>query len=178
MALEVVRCSPTSRHGDAFVATDVKKGSFVVQSGTFTQADIDALPEGQKNKPGYAYVGSPKLVQAYDATIANMGEAYPVDKRIFVPEDADLNSSFETILAGSQALYYDNGDFRTTEYTNLTTTVVYGDYLKLSASGTLTDESNLKIQTTSTVARVIELADDHTSPADRRLHFRMVKVGV
>lgn len=178
MALEVVRAAPTARHGDAFVSADVTKGSFVVLSGTFSQSDIDSLPAGQKETPGYAYAGDPKLVQAWAGNVADTGPAYPVDKKIFVPEDADLDSSFETIKAGSQALYYDSGEFRTTEYTDLTTTVVYGDFLKLSASGTLTDEANLKVATNATVARVIELADDHASPGDRRLHFRMFKAGV
>jgi len=178
MALEVVRAAPTDRHGDAFVLTDVKKGTFVVLSGTMTASDIAGLPVGQKDKPGFASVGSPKLVRAYDDTVASRGKAFPVDKKIFIPENADLDTSFETIKAGAQALYYTDGEFRTTEYTDLTTTVVYGDWLRLSASGTLTDETDLKTGTNNSVARVIELADDHVSPGDRRLHFRMVQVGV
>lgn len=174
--LEIVRVPVTARVGTGYVNSDMKRGTFVVASGTFTASDISALPTTQRNKQGYASAGDLKLVKAYDGTFSSRGPAYPVDKRTTVPEGGD--SDYETIKAGSQVVYYTEGEFRTSEYTNLTTTVTFGDYLKLSASGTLTDETNLKTATANTVARVIGLFDDSSDLSERRLQFELVNVGV
>ena len=169
--LEVVNCPDNARHGDAFVASEMKKGTFVTVSGTFSAAEITALTAGQKSKPGYAYSGDPKLVQAYAGLT---GRCYPVDKKIFVPEDGDDATANENIKAGAGAIYYEEGEFRTSEFTDVTTTADFGDYLKLSASGTLTDESALTTETTASVARVIKL-NRTGAVAGHRLHFRLLR---
>ena len=176
MALEVLSAISENRQGQAYVSAAVKKGTFMVLSGTFSAADIAALPAGQKDIPGFAKSGSFKLVTAYDDTYQNKGPSYPVTKLIFVPEDGD--STFDTIKAGAQAVYFEGGRFRTSEYTDVSTTVVYGDFLKLTASGTLTDEATLKTATDSTVARVIALHNSNASPGDRRLEFKLTQSGV
>lgn len=176
MALEVLSSISESRQGQAFVNAAVKKGTFMVLSGTFSAGDIAALPAGQKDKPGFAKAGSFKLLTAYDATYQSRGPAYPVTKKIFVPEDSD--SSFDTIKAGAQALYFEGGRFRTSEYTDVSSAVVYGDFLKLTVSGTLTDEASLKLSTDNTVARVLALHDGLASPGDSRLEFKLTQSGV
>lgn len=174
---EIVNAPTHDMIGVAFAAQAVKKGTFMVASGTFTQADIDALPAGQKNKPGYAYVGSKKLVPAYGQTVAIQGPSYPVDKKIFKIENAD--SDEDIIPAGAQVVYYKSGEFRTSEFTDLISAgLTYGSYLKTSASGTLTEEAALATPTNSTVARVISLDNNHADSADHRLHFELINVGV
>lgn len=163
--LEIVNVPAEARKGDAYLATSMKKGTFVVMSGTFSAADIAALPAGQKNKPGYAYAGDKKLVKAY---AGDTGRCFPVDKKIFVPEDAD--SSSETIDAGAGVIYYTEGEFRTTEFTDVTSPV-FGEYLKLSTSGTLTDEASPFTETGASVARVIKLESTSGDASDHRLHF-------
>lgn len=174
--IEVIKCPPEARDGEGFVLTQMKRGTFVVASGTFTASDISGLPAAQKNKPGYAYSGKKKWVQAYAANLADRGPAYPIDKLTFVPEDADTD--YDTIKAGEQVVVYMGGRFRTSEYTNVTSTIVFGNYLKLSASGTLTDEATLTTATNQTVARTIALHSSNADPADRRLEIELFNVGV
>ncbi len=170
--LEVVNCPDNARHGGAYVATAMNKGTFVVISGTFSAAEIASLPANQKSIPGFAYEDDRKLVRAYAGLT---GRAYPVDKKIFVPEDADLATSNEQIVAGAGAIYYEEGEFRTNEFTDVTTTSIFGNYLKLSASGTLTDESTAFTETGESVARVIDLQRADADAIDHRLHYRLIR---
>ena len=169
--LEVVNCPDNARQGGAYVASVMNKGTFVVLSGTFSAAEITALPANQKSIPGFAYAGDRKLVVAYAGITER---CFPVDKKIFVPENADLATSNEQIKAGAGAIYYEEGEFRTSEFTDVTTTVVFGNYLKLSASGTLTDEATLFTETAASVARVIDLQRADADAVDHRLHFRLL----
>ena len=168
--LEVVNCPDNARHGGAYVASAMNKGTFVTVSGTFSAAEITALPANQKSRPGFAYENDRKLVQAYAGIT---GRCYPVDKLIFDPEDADTD--YDEISAGAGAIYYEEGEFRTNEFTDVTTTVVFGNYLKLSASGTLTDEAALTTETTASVARVIKIERQDADAVDHRLHYRLLR---
>jgi len=166
--LEIVNVPDNARQGDAYILTSMKRGTFVVLSGTFSASDVSGLPSGQKNKPGYASSGDKKLVKAYAGLT---GRCYPVDKLVFVPEDADTDH--DSIDAGAMVVYYMDGEFRTTEYTNVTSPV-FGEYLKLSASGTLTDEGSPYTETSASVARVVKLDSTSSDPSERRLQFRLI----
>ena len=157
---------PDSARKYGFVLTQMRKGTFVVQSGTFSAGEISALPAGQKNIPGYASAGDLKLVQAY---VGATGRCFPVNKHIFVPEGADDDS--DNVLAGASAVYYDEGEFRTTEYTDLSASTDFGDYIKLSTSGTLTAESADHTETGESVARVIDVVENWANQGRHRLHF-------
>ena len=171
--LEVVNCPDHARHGDGFAASEMNKGTFVVISGTFSAAEITALPANQKSRPGFAYSGDKKLVMAYAGIT---GRCYPIDKKIFIPEDADTDTNANSLVkAGAGAIYYEEGEFRTSEFTDVTTTVEFGNYLKLSASGTLTDEAALTTETAASVARVIVLEDSHSDASKHRMHFRLLR---
>jgi len=167
--LEIVNVPDHAKIGDAFVATSMKRGTFVVLSGTFSSSDIASLPSGQKNKPGYASVGDKKLVKAY---IGATGACFPVDKLIIKPENADTDE--DTIPAGAQVIYYTEGEFRTTEFTDVGSPD-FGDYLKLSTSGTLTIEADAHTKTSESVARVIALENSASDASKHRLHFRLIK---
>lgn len=169
--LEVVNCPDHARRGEAYVATAMKKGTFVVVSGTFSSAEITTLPASQKSRPGFAYSGDPKLVVAYAGIT---GRCFPVDKLIFVPENADDVTSNNTLVAGAGAIYYTEGEFRTSEFTDVTTTSVFGEYLKLSTSGTLTDESSSFTETSESVARLVKLVRADASAQNHRLHYRLI----
>lgn len=169
--LELVEV-PVNGRRTAFMSDDTttyKKGSFVLLSGTFSAADIAALPAGQKNTPGFASAGSPKLVRAWSSS---GGRAFPVDKHFLEMEDSD--DTQDTILAGAQVTYYTAGVFRTTEFTDLTTPPVFGDYLKVTASGTLTEEATLATETGDSVARVIGLFTSNTQANRHRLEFELI----
>jgi hypothetical protein len=163
--LELVNV-PDSARKYGFAATEMRKGTFVVLSGTFSAGDISALPAAQRSKPGYASAGDLKLVRAY---VGATGRCYPINKHIFVPEGADDDS--DSILAGASAVYYDEGEFRTTEYTDLSASTDFGDYLKLSTSGTLTAEAADHTESTASVARVVRVVENWANQGRHRLHF-------
>lgn len=166
--LELVNVPENAKKGRAFIATSMKRGTFVVLSGTFSTSDISGLPSGQKSKPGYAYSGDLKLVEAYSGAT---GRCFPVDKLTFVPEDADTDH--DTIDAGAGAIYYTEGTFRTSEFTDVTDPE-FGEYLKLSASGTLTDEASAYTETGESVARAVQLISDSDDASDHRLEFELI----
>jgi hypothetical protein len=163
--LELVNV-PDSARKYGFVLTAMRKGTFVVQSGTFSASEISALPAGQKNIPGFASAGDLKLVRAY---LGDTGRCFPVNKHRFAPEGSDDNN--DSILAGAMAVYYDEGEFRSTEYTDLSTNTDFGDYLKLSTSGTLTAESADHTESGESVARVIKVVENWADQGRHRLHF-------
>jgi len=152
-------------------ATTYIKGSMVVASGVFSAANITSLPAGQKNTPGFALAGVVKLVRGY----AGCGKrAYPIDKIEFEPEDGDPD--LDTVKKGEQVVYYTKGTFETTEFTDLGGSAVFGDYLKVTASGTLTIEATNDTETTDSVARV-EALNAQTGPAKfHRLQFTLINV--
>ena len=167
--LVVRKCPDSARHGEAFVASGVKRGCFVKLDGVFTQADIDALPEGQKNKPGYAYVGAPKLNVAFKGVT---GRVFPVDYYVAAPEDSE--SDWDTIPAGHQAVYYTEGEFETDQYSGVSGTGAnFGDYLKLNTKGQLTEEANPATETSESVARVVKWIKGGTFDKDR-LRFVLI----
>ena len=105
---------PGIRHGMAYVAGAYYKGSFVKRDGVFSSADITALPTGQKNKPGYAKEGSMKLTQVTSAAAGQRGLVYPINKLLFMPEDAD--SDQDLIPAGAGVIYYQGGQYETDQF--------------------------------------------------------------
>ena len=166
--LEIVDVPKTGRK-TGYISSAVKKGTWVVVSGTWTQAQIDALPDAQKNKPGYASVGALRLQVAYPGA----GRSFPADKIYFEHEDSDYDH--DTFAAGEAVTYYENdGTFRTSEFTDVTTTIAPGQKLKLSVSGTLTDEASLNAETENTVAYVEGLFISNTQARDHRLEFTRV----
>lgn len=157
-----------------YVAGAYKKGTWLVRSGTWTQAQIDALPTAQKNKAGYAAVGADR----YQIGYLGGGECFPSDKIYFEPEDSDFDH--DSYLAGQAVVGYTNGGtFRTTEFTDLnTSTTIFGTRLRLSASGTLINEADVDVQTENTVAMVEKLNRSNTKARDHRLEFTVVKAGL
>ncbi len=163
---------PESGRKTGYMSDDTatyKKGSFILLSGTFSAGDIASLPAGQKNKPGFAKAGDKKLVRGWAAT---GGRAFPIDKLIFEREDSDFD--LDTVKKGEAVTYYTAGTFRTTEYTDLTAGTKFGDYLKLTASGTLTSESTVETETSDSVARIEGLFQSNTLARDHRLEFTLI----
>lgn len=164
---------PKSGRKTGYMAGDsatYKKGTMVVASGTFSASDISSLPAGQKNAPGYAQVGYVKLVRAY---VGAGKRSYPMDKIIFVPEDGD--DDLDTVKKGEQVVYYTEGTFETTEFTDCDG-AVFGNYLKTTASGTLTLESPANTETSNSVARVEELKAQSGPAKFHRLEFSLINV--
>ncbi len=167
--LELVNV-PDNARKTGFVDTAMTRGTFVVQSGTFTAADITALPANQKDLAGFAVAGDLKLVKAY---VGETGRCYPMNKALIVPEGSD--DANDDVLAGTSVVFFLEGQFRTTEYTDVTSTVDFGDYLKLSTSGTLTDEATLHTETSLSVARLVSLDDSQAAPVRKRLQFELLR---
>ena len=145
-----------------------KNGSFVVASGTFSAADITTLGTASSNKPGFAVAGYPKLVRAWGT---NGGRAWPINKIITVPEDGEDDQ--DTIAKGASCTYFTGGTFRTSEFTDVSSPV-FGDFLKTSASGTLTIEATATTETANTVARVEALFNSNSLAKDHRLEFTLI----
>lgn len=145
-----------------------KKGSFVVASGTFSAADITTLGAASSNKPGFAVANNPKLVRAW---AGSGGRAFPIDNIITVPEDGE--DDLDTIAKGAVCTYYTGGTFRTSEFTDAGA-LVFGDFLKTTASGTITVEATATAETSDTVARAEFLANTNTKAKDHRLEFTIV----
>ena len=152
---------PGIRHGQAYIADAYYKGSFVEKDGVFSSADIDALPTGQKNKPGYASEGSMKLTQVTSAAAGQRGRVFPINKLIYKPEDADSDN--DLIAAGSSVIYYEGGQYETDQYLEVSGTAGgdFGDLLEITVSGKLTETSTTG--TDSEVAEVIKMSfgDDY-----------------
>lgn len=146
-----------------------KKGSFVVASGTFSASDITTLGTANSNKPGFAVAGFPKLVRAWTT---NNGVAWPINKLITIPEDGEDDN--DTIQKGEVCTYYTMGTFRTSEFTDVGS-LVFGDFLKTTATGTLTVEATATTETSESVARCEELFTGNSLAKDHRLEFVMIK---
>ena len=149
-------------------STTYKKGSFIVQSGTFSAGDITSLPAGQKSKPGFARAGDKKLVRAY---IGSGGRAFPIDKKFLEVEGSDDDN--DTIKAGASCTFYTQGTFQSTEFTDVGS-AVFGDFLKMTASGTATIEATPETETGDSVARVEVLFNSDASANKHRLEFTIV----
>jgi hypothetical protein len=154
-----------------------KKGTMVVLSGTFSSSDITALPAGQKNSPGWAQAGYPKLVRAW---AGSGGRAFPIDKYEFESEygsdgtaDAIDGRNLDTVLKGQAVTYFRIGTFRTTEFTDVGS-AVFGNFLKCSASGTLTIEAAANTETGNSVARVEKLINPAGDAKYHRLEFTLI----
>lgn len=169
-----VSVPPTARKGYAFVVSGCNIGQFHQMNGVFSAADIAALPDGQKNKPGYAYVGDKKLNRV---DVGVTGRVGPVGKLAFYPEDDE--SDYKAIDAGAKVVFYTEGEFVTDQYDHDVSAGVsgtgsnYGDYLKLTVSGWLTEEADPTTETTASVARVIRL-DTGASSSDDRLWYELL----
>ena len=146
-----------------------KKGSFVVASGTFSAGDITTLGAASSNKPGFAVAGNPKLVRAW---ITNNGVAWPINTINTIPEDGE--DDLDTIPKGAVCTYYTGGTFRTTEFTDVGA-IVFGDFLKTTASGTITVEATATTETSESVARCEEVFTGNTLAKDHRLEFVLIK---
>lgn len=145
---------PDHARKSAYAASEYEVGSWCSLDGVFSAADILALGTSA-NKPGYAYVGDPKLTQV---TTGVTGRVYPIDKLIFIPEDSD--TSHDTVPAGACAIYYTEGRFETDQYTSVSGTgAAFGDYLKLGTGGKLVEEAAATTETAASVARVIKIND-------------------
>ena len=174
---------PGIRYGQAYVAGAYKKGSFVQLDGVFSQSDVDALPAGQKEVPGYASAGSRKLTQVTSAAAGQRGLVYPINKLIFFPEDSD--STHDTILAGASCIYYAGAgsEYETDQFSVSGTGGVFNDNLEIGAAGTLVESAEADTST-QVVAKVIKLSlgDDYlddvlvtTDKFDKdRLWFRLL----
>jgi len=164
---------PVHGRKTGYMANDTatyKKGSFVVASGTFSAADITTLGAANSNKPGFAVAGNPKLVRAWTT---NNGVAWPINKIITIPEDGEDDN--DTIEKGESCTYYTVGTFRTTEFTDVGSSLVFGDFLKTTATGTLTVEATNTTETSESVARVEELFTGNTLAKEHRLEFVLIK---
>lgn len=177
--LEIVDVPKNGRKTGYMDATSAtyKKGTMVVASGTFSAGDITALPAGQKNKPGWAKAGYPKLVRAWSGS---GGRAWPIDRIEFEPEYGDTETAdsidgrqLDTVLKGQQVVYFTAGTFRTTEFTDVGT-AVFGHFLKASASGTLTAESSAFTETGDSIARVEKLINPSGDAKYHRLEFTLI----
>lgn len=166
---------PGIRHGMAYIAGDYYKGSFVKRDGVFTQANIDALPTGQKSVPGWASVGSPKLTQVTSAAAGQRGTVFPINKLLFAPEGAD--SASDLILAGSGVIYYQGGQYETDQFLNVSGTAGgdFGDNLEITVSGKLTESAEAD-SSTQAVAKVIKMTfgDDYTDEVKGYMHAKDV----
>jgi len=148
---------PLYRHGMAYIAGAYVKGSFVARDGVFSESDINALPTGQKSKPGYASVGSMKLTQVTSAANGQRGNVFPINKLIYKPEDGDSDN--ETIPAGSSVIYYAGAgsEYETDQYTAVSGTGgVFNDNLEIGANGKLVESSEAD-SSLQVVAKVIKV---------------------
>ncbi len=169
--LEIVDV-PVHGRKTGYMASDsatYRKGSFVVASGTFSAGDITTLGAANSNKPGFAVAGYPKLVRAW---AGSGGRAFPIDNIITVPEDGE--DDLDTIAKGAVCTYYTGGTFRTSEFTDVST-MVFGDFLKATASGTATIEATATTETADSMARVEFLANSNTKAKDHRLEFTIIQ---
>lgn len=138
-----------ARRGEAYASEALTKGTWVKISGTFSDGDISSLPDGQKQKPGFAYSGDFKV---YPALADDTMPCFPVDKATVVPEGADSDN--DTILAGAIVVYFTEGRFETDKYTSVSGTgATYGDYMKIGSSSKLIEETDPAIKTSASVAR-------------------------
>lgn len=163
---------PVHGRKTGYMANDTatyKKGSFVVASGTFSAADITTLGDANSGKPGFALEGNPKLVRAW---ATNKGVAWPINKINTIPEDGE--DDLDTIKKGEVCTYYTAGTFRTTEFTDVGA-LVFGDFLKTTATGTLTVEATATTETSESVARCEELFTGNVLAKEHRLEFVMIK---
>lgn len=166
---------PGIRHGQAYIAGAYYKGSFVKRDGVFSSADIDALPTGQKNKPGYASAGDLKLTQVTSAAAGQRGTVYPINKLLFQPEDSD--SDHDLIAAGSAVIFYQGGEYETDQYLDVSGTAGgdYGDNLEITVSGKLTESAEAD-SSTQIVAKVIKqtFGDNYTDEVKGYEHAKDV----
>jgi len=167
---------PGIRVGRAYAGEDMTKGKWVTLSGTFDQSDIDTIvaahPE-QANAAGFAKVGSAKVLLAAGETTL---PAFPVNKLILQPEDAEAD--LDTITAGEGVIYYVGGEYETDQFTTVTGTgAAPGDFLKLDANSKLAEEADPAVQTTASVAIMAtktEGLDSLTGAVLDRVWFRMI----
>lgn len=159
---------PVNGRKTGYVATAMVKGRFVVQSGVWTAAQVAALGTNA-GKPGYAKAGDPRLVLAYTNS---GGRAFPVTKIYTEPEGAEDDN--DSIAVGQSATYFTAGTFRTTEFTSVGSPV-FGNFLKVSNSGTLTAEATATVETGNSVARVEGLFNSSNIPPHKhRLEFTII----
>lgn len=162
--------APDEARKTAYAAASYEVGSWCSLNGVFSAADIVALGTANSNKPGYAYVGDPKLTQV---TTGVMGRVYPIDKLIFIREDSD--SSHDTVAAGEACNYYTAGRFETDQYTDVSGTGgAFGDYLKLGTGGKLVEEATATTETAQSVARVIKVNDEGPNVDKKTLVFEII----
>ena len=164
-----------TRFGYAFVASGCKCGQFHRMWGTFSAADITALGSDNSGKPGYAYQDDPKLGRI---ETGKTGRAFPVNKLVFKPEDDE--STHTDISAGEQVIYYTQGEFITDQYDRDPSTGIsgtgaaFGNYLKLTVSGWLCEESDPETETTSSVAVVVKHLTNSARSTQERLWYRLI----
>lgn len=139
-----------------YAAAAYQPGQWVKLNGTFSAADITALPAGQKNKPGYASAGDVKFTRLTTSDDNITGRVGVLGKLIFVPEDSDTDH--DDIAAGQSCLVFTAGRFETDQYTSVSGTgAAFGDYLKPTDTGTLGEEASPTTETTKSVARVFKI---------------------
>lgn len=161
---------PDQARKTAYAAAAYEVGSWCSLNGNFSAGDIASLGAANSNKPGYAYVGDPKLTQV---TTGVMGRVYPIDKLVFIPEDSDADH--DTVAAGQACTYYTAGRFETDQYTDVSGTGgAFGDYLKLGTGGKLVEEATATTETAQSVARVVKVNDEGPTVAKKTLVFEMI----
>jgi hypothetical protein len=162
---------PAGAGKTAYAGEEMEQGLWVELSGEFSAVQINNLPSGQKNKPGYASVGDKRVIKATGS--GDTGRVYPVKKIIVEPEDSDSDSDYTTIDAGQSLTYFTEGTFETDQYTDVSGTgAAFGDYLKLSSSK-LVEEAAATTETANSVARVIKINNSGDSTKDS-LEFEMI----
>ena len=176
-AFHVASSTKETRFGYAFVASGCKCGQFHREWGTFSAADITALTSSNSNKPGYAYEGDPKLGRIESGLT---GRAFPVNKLAFKPEDDE--TTYADIAAGEQVIYYTQGEFISDQYDKDPSTGIsgtgaaFGNYLKLTVSGWLTEEASAETETTASVAVLIKhLTGGAGNTSKERVWFRLLQ---
>lgn len=162
---------PGVRHGMAYIAGAYYKGSFVKMDGVFSQSDINALPTGQKNIPGFASVNSLKLTQVTAAADGQRGLVYPINKLVYQPEGSD--ASLDLIPAGAGVIFYQGGQFETDQFLAVSGTAGgdFGDNLEITVSGKLTESSEADTSL-QVVAKVVKMTfgDDYTDDVKGYMH--------
>ena len=167
--INLINIPMNSYNNIAYYETEIDFGRFVTLNGTFSSSEIDSLPDGQKNKPGYASEGDNKLSLA---TSGDTGACFPIKRYIAIPEDDE--SDHDSVKAGQMAIYFTEGEFETDQFAS-GTNLIFGDYLRLTVSGTLVPELDVDVKTSNSVARVVKYLSGAGSESTDRLWFRLIK---
>jgi len=163
---------PVHARKTAYATENIEVGLWCYPNGFWTADQIADLDPSIRNKPGYAYVGAPRMSIA---STGDTGRKYPVDKLIFIPEYGDSDTRFTVIVSGAGLNYYTEGQFETDQYVDVSGTgATFGDYLKLeTGTGRLCEEATATTETAESVARVIKI-NNAGDPTKDSLIFEML----